>query len=333
MINFKLITPFFSQNILIKLTGQKLILPFYHTISEQRLPHISNLYQIRSTKQFEKDLDYLCKYFKPISIQELDNIVCNNKVISKPSFHLTFDDGLKEIYTEIAPILERKGIPATFFINTDFVDNKSLFYRYKVSLIIERMITHEGSRINLLKYFNHGELTLNEIKNRLLSFDFNDTPVIDSIADLIELDFSDYLKIHQPYLIKKQLIELLDKGFSLGSHSLNHPNFKVIDINEKKRQINESFKYLEKELNIKEFYFSFPFSDESVDIEFMDWLYNKANCKLSFGISGIKYDYSKYHIHRIPLEQEAIKVADIIKSEYLYFIVKYFFNKNRIKRQ
>jgi len=98
MVNFKLANSFFSLNQLIKLTSQKLILPFYHTISEHRLPHISNLYQIRTKIQFENDLDYLCKHFKPISIQELNNIVYNNQIIDKPIFHLTFDDGLKELY-------------------------------------------------------------------------------------------------------------------------------------------------------------------------------------------------------------------------------------------
>jgi len=331
--NFKIVNHFFSQNLLIKLTGQKLILPFYHTISEQRLPHISNLYQIRSTKQFDRDLDYLCSHFKPISIKELDDIVCNNKILDKPSFHLTFDDGLKEIYTEIAPILERKGIPATFFINTDFVDNKSLFYRYKVSLIIERLNTNNESKKELIKYFNLSEISIGTIKNRLLTFGINDTPIIDNIANLIELDFAEYLRIQQPYMSKRDINELLGKGFSIGSHSLNHPCFKEIDINEKKRQINESFQFIEKEFNLKDLYFSFPFSDESVEIKFMDWLYNTANCRLSFGISGIKSDYIKFHIHRIPFEQESTRVQDIIKNEYLYFIVKSIFNKNRIKRQ
>ncbi len=259
--------------------------------------------------------------------------VYNNKIIDKPSFHLTFDDGLKEIYSEIAPILERKGIPATFFINTDFVDNKTLFYRYKVSLIIESVNTNNGSKKELTKYFNMSEMCLKTIKNKLLSLGINDMLTIDIIANLIELDFDEYLKIYQPYLTINQINELLERGFTIGSHSLNHPYFKEIDIDEKKRQINESFRFIEQELKLKDFYFSFPFSDESVEIEFMDWMYKKANCKLSFGISGIKYDYTKFHLHRIPFEQAPTRVQDIVKSEYLYFIIKSIFNKNSIKRQ
>ncbi len=333
MINFKIINPIIPQNLLIKLSKQNLILPFYHTVSDFNLPHIKHLYRVRTTKEFIKDLEYLCKHFTPISISELEDSVYGNKLLKKPSFHLTFDDGLKEIYTEIAPILESKGIPATFFINTDFIDNKGLFYRYKASLIIDKIKGDKNLQQIVAKEIDINEASLQIIKEALLNFNIHDTKIINNIANLIELDFDNFLSSQQPYLTKQQIKELLAKGFDIGSHSLNHPYFKDIDINEKKRQINESFKFIEEEFKVKNSYFSFPFSDESVDTKFMDWMYEKANCKLTFGISGIKYDYTNLHLHRIPFEKNADSAQNILKNEYLYFITKSIFNKNRIKRQ
>jgi peptidoglycan/xylan/chitin deacetylase (PgdA/CDA1 family) len=332
MNKFKLINALFTLDQLIKLTSQKLILPFYHTISDQRLPHISNLYQIRTIKQFEQDLDYLCRHYQPVSIQELFDIVHNNKTITKPIFHLTFDDGLKELYTIVAPILERKGIPATIFINTEFVDNKALFYRYKVSLLIEKMITQVASRKELSAHLGMTESDTKGMKDRLLSLNHNDSAGMDEMAKRMGCDFDEFLETNQPYLTKSQIKELTEKGFSIGSHSLNHPYFKDIDLNEKKRQIKESFNYLEKELNIKDFYFSYPFSDDSVESDFFIWLFNSADCKLSFGISGLKHDCSKYHVHRIPFEQGSTRVKEMVKGEYLYYIAKSLFKKNTIIR-
>ncbi len=333
MINFKLAYHFFSLNQMIRLTSQKLVLPFYHTICDQQLPHISHLYQLRTKKQFENDLDYLCKYFQPVSLQELNNIITGNQTINKPIFHLTFDDGLRESYTDIAPILERKGIPATFFINTNFIDNKALFYRYKVSLLIEKITTHTASATELSKHFGKSGHDLNEMKARLLSFNYNDLTSIDDIARLLAMDFKDYLTTRQPYLSKDQTKNLIERGFSIGSHSLDHPYFKDIDEDEKMRQIIESFHYLHKELGIDAYYFSFPFSDASVTSSFFNWLHNDADCRLSFGISGIKQDFTKYHLHRIPFEQESKNVKNILKGEYLYYIAKSLFNRNRIYRQ
>lgn len=321
-----------SIRTLTQITSQRIILPFYHTISDKRLPHISNLYPLKSKKQFIDDIDFLCKHFTPVSIDELKSIIYNNEPVSKPVFHLTFDDGLKELYTEIAPVLVERGIPATIFVNTDFIDNKGLFYRYKVSLLIELLEKnnqHFAEMSNILQSSND---KLPDIKKGLLSLNWNETTKIDQIAELINLDFNEYLERNQPYLLTSQLNELIAKGFTIGSHSLNHPFFKDIGIDEQKHQISDSFKFIDSMFHVNNRYFSFPFSDEKVSNQLFDWLYDDINCQLSFGISGLKHDYSKFHLHRIPFENSIGNAQDIIKTEYLYYMLKSVFNKNRITR-
>ncbi|MCL2246335.1 MAG: polysaccharide deacetylase family protein, partial [Lentimicrobiaceae bacterium] len=122
------------------ITKQKILLPFYHTVAELQLPHIQHLYRMKTVKEFLEDLDFLLKHFEPISAEMLYHFHVNKMVPQKPVFHLTFDDGLKEIYEIVAPILLQKGIPATFFVNSGFVDNKALFYRYHASLAVEELI-------------------------------------------------------------------------------------------------------------------------------------------------------------------------------------------------
>jgi peptidoglycan/xylan/chitin deacetylase (PgdA/CDA1 family) len=89
---------------------------------------------VKTVAEFQKDLDYLLKHFEPIDVETLYHFHINKITPEKPVFHLTFDDGLKEIYEIVAPILLKKGVPATFFINSGFVDNKTLFYRHQHSL-------------------------------------------------------------------------------------------------------------------------------------------------------------------------------------------------------
>jgi len=120
--------------ILTFLTQKKIIVPFYHTVAEQPLPHIKHLYRMKTVEEFQKDLDFLLRYFKPIDVETLYHLHTHKIVPKKSVFHLTFDDGMKEIYEIVAPILLDKGIPATFFINSGFADNKTLFYRHRESL-------------------------------------------------------------------------------------------------------------------------------------------------------------------------------------------------------
>ncbi|GHV20531.1 hypothetical protein FACS1894174_02560 [Bacteroidia bacterium] len=116
---------------LIRYAGANLIFPFFHTVSDKYLPHIHPLYRPKTIKEFCEDLDFLLKYFQPVDMDTVYSHCSGEKMIGRPSFHLSFDDGLREIYDIVTPILYRKGIPFTVFVNSDFIDNRNLFFRHK----------------------------------------------------------------------------------------------------------------------------------------------------------------------------------------------------------
>lgn len=138
-----------SVRLLMKLTGKNVIFPFYHSVSDSYLAHIHHLYHPKTTKQFISDLDFLLKHYCPMDINEVISFRDSSKKRSKPGFFLSFDDGLKEFYEIIAPVLLKKGIPAACFLNSGFVDNKDLFYRYKASLLCEYFLNEKKIMIIL----------------------------------------------------------------------------------------------------------------------------------------------------------------------------------------
>ncbi|MBK9043176.1 MAG: polysaccharide deacetylase family protein [Saprospiraceae bacterium] len=85
----------------------------------------------------KKILIFLLKHYHPVLLTEKLSLDSN----LKDQFLLSFDDGLKECYEIILPILLKKNLKAIFFINTGFLDNKALFYRFKISLIWEKILT------------------------------------------------------------------------------------------------------------------------------------------------------------------------------------------------
>ena len=318
------LTPLFSQQKLIKMTRQKLLLPFYHTVAVGEQAHIKHLYQLRSLKQFEEDLNYFQKYFQSISSDDL----LNDKV-DKPSFHLTFDDGLREIYHHIAPLLERRGIHATFFVNTSFVDNKGLFYRYKISLIIDALRESNHCQIaHLLECENEYDV----IRKALLKLNYAQQGVINKITALLKIDIAAFLAEKQPYLTSAQLLDLQSRGFTIASHGTDHPWFMDIDYEDQKQQLIESFQFLNPIIEDRPRLFSFPFSDEGVSTTFMNWMYEVEHVKKSFGVFGLKKDAVKGHLHRIPIERTIESIQHIIKKEYLYYIAKSFVSKNEMHR-
>jgi len=72
---------------------------------------------------YEDYIKYLLSFGKIISIDDAVMLITNNKIPKNDVlFCLTYDDGFEECYTIIAPILEKHGCKATFFINSNYIE-------------------------------------------------------------------------------------------------------------------------------------------------------------------------------------------------------------------
>jgi peptidoglycan/xylan/chitin deacetylase (PgdA/CDA1 family) len=322
---------------MIRLTGQKIILPFYHAVSDESLPHIKHLYSTRSVKKFSEDLDFFLRSYQPVSFSELLQLLKGSGKVDKPVMVVSFDDGLKEVYEVIAPILLKKGIPATVFVNTAFVDNRDLFFKYKASLIIDRLdkINHPK---NLYEIINSrlGSTIRSKpaMVRKILNISYDQKNMLDSIAELLDINFETFLKIRKPYLTITQIQELLKQGFQIGTHSLDHPMYSSLSLDEQLRQTIESTKWITDTFNPSYRFFSFPFVDDGVTADFFDKIFNDDHklIDLSFGSAGLKKEKYPFHLQRIPVEKSILGARFFVGGEYVYYIFKSFVGKNVVVR-
>ncbi len=328
---------FFSVNSLKSLTGQGLILPFYHSIQgKEALPHIRHLYYPRSVEQFETDLDFFLQHYKPISLDELVTAVKDETELPKNAFFLSFDDGLREVYEIAAPILKRKGVPATLFLNSAFVDNKALFFRYKVSVLIETINKQKLSKTQINRLGEVLSLQSPEkalIEEDLLKLNYSQRQLPDEVAKIIEFDFKNFLKTQQPYLTTAQIRQLAKDGFSIGAHSVDHPLYADINLAEQIRQTDESVHWVQRRFKPKHRVFSFPFTDHEVSAAFFETMEEDNITDLTFGCAGIKEDSFTTHFQRIPMEEFTTSAEEILRGEYLYFMLKALVGRNYIERR
>src|SRR3982751_1476548 len=112
------------------------LFPYHHIVSDEYVPHIRNMYPYKNVRQFTNDLEFLLKYFQPITPPDLISFINQHHSLPRKKFLITFDDGFKEVYEIVAPILKARSVPAIFFINPAFIDNKEMFYRNKISIIL-----------------------------------------------------------------------------------------------------------------------------------------------------------------------------------------------------
>lgn len=328
---------FFSSTIpltwLRAISRQDFLSIFYHTISDQDLPHVKHLYRVRGTALFEKDLDYLLQYFTPIGLNDLMDCVKHQTALPSNSFLLTFDDGLSECFHIIAPILKRKGIPATFFINSDFIDNKALMFRYKASYLIEQLTLIQVAETAVAPFFLEHQLPFSSLKNSLLNIRWHQQDLLDKLALAFRIDFDSFLQKQKPYLSQVQIAQMIEDGFTFGSHSQNHPTYNKISLEDQIQQTLLSQEYLTQRFQLPYQTFAFPFTDDGVSKAFFDKILGDEKFQLTFGGAGLKHEQIKGQLQRFGMEtQQLSSPQQLIHTEYCYYIIKSIFGKNTIHR-
>jgi peptidoglycan/xylan/chitin deacetylase (PgdA/CDA1 family) len=327
---------FFPLKAMIMITGKRIIFPFYHLVSDEAPPHIKHLYKVRTTKEFIRDLDYFLKYYKPVGITDLLDSINNGYPLSGNSFLISFDDGLREFHDVAAPILRQKGIPAICFINSGFIDNAGLFYRYKASLLIEHLQHSNDPGKNKIaeKWFLENHLPFTTDFLGLLKVSYVNRHLLDDLALALDIHFDEFLQKHRPYLDSGQVGSLIQQGFTFGAHSIDHPEYRFLEEKEQIRQTAESINLVTGKFGIKEKLFSFPFTDNGVKKTFFDAVFDPSMplADLTFGGAGLKLDSIPKNIQRIPFEGTSLSAKQILGTEYLYYMIKSIFGKNMIRR-
>ncbi len=294
-----------------KITGIRHIYPFYHIVNDEPPAHVRNLYPVKTLRQFEADLDFYLTHYKACDFPEI-------LTEKQAAFHLSFDDGLRECYDIIAPVLLKKGIPASFFINSDFVDNKALFYKYKISLILDKLKGQisESQKKELLKLSgNQGVVSF------VSALKYEDIALINKIARILELDFSDYLNTAKPYMTSAEIGKLQAKGFRIGAHSADHPLYADISLEEQIRQTADSLNFVRENFKIQAPFFAFPFTDTGVSRQFFERLSAQNITRHTFGTAGIKLSEFDFNIQRIAVERNQ-SAEKYIKFRYIVYFLR-----------
>lgn len=75
---------------------------------------------------FEAQLDYLQDNFEIMSLDQAVDIALTTGIKDNTAV-LTFDDGYCDFYTNALPVLDKRGLPATLYIATHFIENQENF--------------------------------------------------------------------------------------------------------------------------------------------------------------------------------------------------------------
>lgn len=331
LFKFSIIYNIIPLKLLLKLSKKNIIFPFYHFVNDGENSLVNNLYKPKTKEQFIKDIQYLKKHFTSLSVKDLKQEKSN---LDNFGFFLSFDDGLANFYKIVAPILLKEKIFCINFLNSNFIDNKQLFYRYKVNLSINyiRENTLSIDQIEAINdLFDLDFFNKEDICTLLRKVSINESNILDKLSKILKISFLEFLINKKPYLSGLQVLKLKEKGFDFGAHSKNHPRYSQISVKDQLLETVESVEVIKTQFNLDDSFFSFPFSDDGVKNDF----FNKIKSKkiTTFGSAGLKDEDISSHFQRIPMEYNSIYSAEtIIKGELIFYIIKKILNKHKIQR-
>lgn len=256
--------------VLRRLTPRPLVTLVYHAVSDDPLPHLQHLYPCKGRDAFERDLVYLKRHYRPVSHEDVLAHRRQARSLPENAVALTFDDGFAECFSVIRPLLQKHGVPATFFVVTSCIDNRALMFRNKVSLCFERLgMIGSGEAPELLARFrdrfDRRFENVGALRAWLDALQFEDTDRIDAACALLGIDVPALLREVRPFLSRDQILQLHGEGFTIGAHSCNHPRLDRMDWPDARREIEDSCRAVRDLTGRDEVPFAIPFAGLRLD--------------------------------------------------------------------
>ena len=273
---------------LLSMSGVDVLSLFYHKVEDSSPPYFRANYLVKTPKEFEKELDWLLHRFRPIALPDLIAAASSGTSIPSNSLFLSFDDGYRELAEIVGPILSRKGVPATFFITTDLIDNENWFFEDEIgylvgqfrqlsaieqSACVERCLQPEGLDID----------SLQRARRRPAA-------ALDRLWEWLNLDREEKLRHFKPYLTSDQISSLLNEGFSFGAHGVDHSVFGDLSLNEQLNQVEASVSRLVRSFGLGYRAFAFPYGEFGVSRKFFMDAKKRNLVDVFFGTRGLLAD-------------------------------------------
>ncbi len=248
-------------------------------------------------KQFAAEMGFLKRHF---SILPLDAAVQALRVqeCRQTTVVLTFDDGLRNNYTVVYPILAGLGIPATFFVCPGLVELHQWLWNHEVRARLQRLPANRIAAV--MGSFGGSPVDANEAVEWMKILPF-------TIRAQIEYRLREETSNFQPSDEERELYDLMTwdelrqldpRVAAVGSHTVSHPVLPTLSQAECRREIVESRAMLEAKLDRTVDLFCYPNGAENSAV--VDEVRRTYKCAVSTesGIAGPEAD--PFRLPRIP---------------------------------
>lgn len=277
----------------------------YHCVNDEKNPFFPGV----SIKNFERQIKFLKKHFKIISLDELTNILGSDSPSSKKNLlAITFDDGYKDNYTNAFPIMKKYDIPATIFVSPGYVSNYRVMAKDVLNYILcssrgpkksfEVRLKNENISVTDRDFLTMEERInlYNRINNMLIQMPLDEqTKALRILSNQLGVSIEDeaFKKYAYDFMLHWEDMKIMtENNITIGAHPLNHLHISACNKDELFNEIKESKSLIEKHIGKPVKYYAYCYGGEK-DIN-EDCLRMTKELKFEQGHTGV-FGYNNHN--------------------------------------
>lgn len=236
------------------------IIFFYHRFTDS---NSNELPPKLNVKTFEKQLEHLKKWYHIVSLDDLVDQLKRGKHFSRPHAVITIDDGFKDNYDFIFPILKQLDIPATIFLTTGFIGTNRAPWIEEIAYRLQGY-SNEIFRFEQLFPGEVFKVSNTQRKTELWETIYQKMLYLDHdvkahlFAKLLDkLDGTDtcYGRLMLDW---DEVNEMSKNQIAFGAHTVTHPTLSRMFPDEAMLEISESKQIIEEKLGTSVRHFAIP---------------------------------------------------------------------------
>lgn len=255
---------FLSQKQFLRPHHGNLIILTYHSFS--RGWPAGSLLSLHIAR-FERQLEWLLKSFEIVSLAVGVNAIRAGYVSEKPRLVITIDDGFMDNFDLAYPVLCERGIPATVFVATDFIDSGRPPWPTQLAEILE------GARRNVLTYPFSATLASPSARKealKRLKLIFSVLPPEERYEELKVLRSSlgvAECQTQYPGMGWQELRKMAHTGIDIGAHTVHHSILPRISTEIVELEVTASKSRIEEQLQQPCTLFSYPDGKHDLSVQ------------------------------------------------------------------
>ena len=293
---------------------------YVRPLATSKYPNIKGL----DIALFKEQIAYLKKHYTFITMQELIKSLDFNSPLPKKAVLLTFDDGYKDHYTEVFPVLISEGIQGSFYPPAKAIIEHKVLDVNKIHFILASVINKKtlvNEVFKLLDQFREQyNLESNDFYyNKLAKPNRFDTKEVIFVKRILQVELKEELRLILTDLLFKKFVGISEEVFSkelymnineikimkkngmhIGSHGFDHYWLNSLIKNMQEDEIKKSLNFLDLiGSDLENWTMCYPYGGYNKDTLMV---LKKYNCKLALTTKTkvVKIDKKKrYELGRL----------------------------------